>query len=196
VTRAELILLVVGLLGWAGSAGAEQPTASCPAAEPAVPRGLALRSSLGPAVWVGQVGRNSRPGIAFTFGAAWEFLPYLAIEADYRAGMNDTDQPRPPAAGSFTTHALHAGLRVGGPVDAFDLFVRGGVGLQWSSPDILVRVAGFDSDSHLSWLGGAGFTWHTPRRRFWIGLEADAMGAKDFPGIMITAAGVIGCTLF
>ncbi len=190
-------LLLIGLLALAAPTLAEDaPGPSCPAAEPAVPRGLVLRSSLGPAVWVGDVGRDSRPGVAFTFGAAWEFLPYLAVEASYRSGMHDTDQPRPPSAGSFTTHAFHAGARVGGPVDTFDLFVRGGVGFQWSTPDILVRVDGFDSDSRLSWLGGLGFTWHTPRRRFWIGFEADAMGGVGFPGILITAAAVIGCTLF
>lgn len=190
-------LLLIGSLALAAPAAAEDaPGAKCPSAEPAVPRGLVLRSSLGPAVWVGQIGRDSRPGVAFTFGAAWEFLPYLAVEVDYRTGMHETDQPRPPSSGSFTTYAFHAGARVGGPVDSFDLFVRGGVGFQWSTPDILVRVDGFDSDSRLSWLGGLGFSWHTPRRRFWIGFEADAMGGVDFPGIMITAAAVIGCTLF
>ena len=186
----------MALTAWTLPALAEEPPAACPTAEPAVPRGLVLRSAVGPAFWVGDIASDSRPGIAFTFGAAWEFFPYLAVEADYRAGMHDTAQPRPPSAGSFTTHALHAGVRAGGPVDSFDLFVRGGVGMQWSTPDILVRVDGFDSDSRLSLLGGLGFTWHTPRRRFWIGFEADAMGGLGFPGIMITAAAVIGATLF
>ncbi len=170
------------------------PTA-CPDPAPRVPRGLILRSALGPAVWLGEVGADSRPGLAFTFAAGWELWDFLAIEAAYRAGFHETDQPQPPAPGAFTTHALHGGLRLGWPLQRFDLFARGGVGVQWSTPDILVRVDGFDGDRRLSWLGGLGMIWHTPRRRFWIGFEADAMGGVGLPGVLLTVAGVVGCTL-
>jgi hypothetical protein len=122
-------------------------------------------------------------------------LEWLAIEASWTTGFNATDQPRPPAPGAFATYLFHAGLRANLPLDRFDLFLRGGVGLQWSTPDILVRVDGFDSRVHLSWLGGLGFYWHTPHRRFWIGLEADAMGGLEFPGILLTGFAVVGCTL-
>ncbi len=169
--------------------------ADCPDPADRVPRGLTLRSALGPAVWLGAVGADSRPGLAFTFAAGWELWDFLAIEAAYRAGFHETDQPHPPAAGAFTTHALHGGLRLGWTLERFDLFARGGIGVQWSAPDILVRVENFDGRSRLSWLGGLGMTWHTPRRRFWIGIETDAMGGVGFPGVLLTVAGVVGCTL-
>jgi hypothetical protein len=167
----------------------------CPAPEDAIPRGLQLRASVGPAVWVGDVGPQAEVGAVFTFLAAYEVWPYLAVEAAWTSALHDTDQPAPPQPGTFTTHAAHGGLRLALPLGRFDLFARGGVGVQWVRPDILVRVEGFDGDVRLGWLGGLGFAWHTPRRHIWLGLEADAQGALGFPGILVTAHALLGWTL-
>jgi hypothetical protein len=117
------------------------------------------------------------------------------IEAGWCTGFYDTDQPNPPAPGSFATHALHGSLRLGLPLATFDLYLRGGAGWMWSQPDILVRIPEFDSQLRLSWLGGAGFTWHTPRRHVWVGLEGNALGAGGLPGVMIVGTVVLGVTL-
>ncbi len=194
--RVCTLVTVWSLLALAGAARSGSEPPACPEPPSGVPRGLFIRSALGPAVWFGSVGRDSKPGLAFSFGAGWEFFSWLAVEAAWTAGFHDTDQPRPPAPGSYTTHAFHGGLRFGLPLGRFDLFLRGGAGVQWSRPDILVRIERFDAQSRFSWLGGLGFTWHTPRRHFWIGLQADAMGALDFPGVLVTVSGAVGCTLF
>jgi hypothetical protein len=175
-------------------ARAEQPPA-CEPQEPRVPRGFSVRTALGPAFWTGDVGGDSHPGMMFVFGAGYELFSWLAVEATWASGFHETDQPRPPAPGSFATHVLNGGLRLALPLEPFDLFLRGGAGIMWSRPDILVRIPRFDGKTRVGWLGGAGFNWHTPRRHVWIGLEVDALGAVDFPGILVLASAVIGVTL-
>ncbi|HOX44601.1 MAG TPA: hypothetical protein PK668_13460 [Myxococcota bacterium] len=190
--------LALGLLAPGAGRAEEAPApegAECPAPEDAIPRGLQLRASVGPAVWVGAVGPMADVGAVFSFQAAYELWPYLAVEAAWTSALHDTDQPAPPQPGTFTTHAAHGGLRLALPLGRFDLFARGGVGVQWVRPDILVRVEGFDGDLRLGWLGGLGFVWHTPQRHLWLGLEADAQGALGFPGILLTAHALLGWTL-
>ena len=95
--RFALLALLV-CLPLAGTAEAEE---ACEPAEPRVPRGLNVRASLGPAVWVGDVAEFSQPGLGFTFGVAYEFFSWAALEASWSTGFHNTDQPRPPAPGSF-----------------------------------------------------------------------------------------------
>jgi|GEM_PF-2308016 len=88
--RAALISLLLILAAPAAAtppAGGGPGTAAADCPDPAdrAPRGLILRSSLGPAVWLGEVGADSRPGLAFTFAAGWELWDFLAVEAAYRA---------------------------------------------------------------------------------------------------------------
>lgn len=167
----------------------------CEPVKPKVLRGPVVRAAIGPAFWIGEVGQDSRPGFGLTFGAGYEFTSWLALEISWSSGTHDTDQPVPPAPGSFSTHAVHGGLRLGVPVGPFDIFLRGGAGWMWSRPNILVRVEKFDGQVRIGWLGGAGVTWHTPRRHVWVGLEGNVLGAVDFPGMMIMAGVVIGVTL-
>jgi hypothetical protein len=166
----------------------------CQPAEPAVARGLVVRTALGPAFWTDRVGSASKPGLGFVFGAGYELFSWLALEVNWSSGFHDTNQPRPPAPGSFATYALHAGLRANVPIGPFDIVARGGGGFMLAQPDILVRISAFDGQARLSWLGGLGFVWHTPRRRVWIGLEATAIGAGGFPGTLIMASTLIGVT--
>jgi len=167
----------------------------CPPIKPDVLRGPVVRAAVGSAIWVGEVGEQSRPGFGITIGAGYEFFSWLALELSWSSGAHDTDQPAPPAPGSFSTHAVHGGLRLGVPVGSFDIFLRGGAGWMWSRPNILVRIEKFDGQVRAAWMGGAGFTWHTPRRHVWVGLEGSVLGAVDFPGMMIMAGAVIGVTL-
>ncbi len=191
-TRIVSISLCVLLLCSSFALGGQN---QCPEPPLAIPRGLYISANLGPAFWLGDVGKYSKPGLGFSFSLAYEWFSFLATEVTYNVGMNETDQRSPPAPGSFTTHGFYAGLRLNLPVQRFDLFARGGIGTQWSTPDILVRLDGFDKDAHLAWLGGLGFVWHTPRRHFWLGLESRAMGAVDFPGVMLEALLMVGCNL-
>jgi hypothetical protein len=186
-------IALLALLLTALPAGAEEE--KCPPVKPEVLRGPVVRAALGSAVWVGEVGEQSRPGFGITIGAGYEFFSWLALEVSWSSGTHDTDQPAPPAPGSFSTHAVHGGLRLGVPVGSFDIFLRGGAGWMWSRPNILVRIEKFDGQARLGWMGGAGFTWHTPRRHVWIGLEGSVLGAVDFPGMLIMAGAVIGVTL-
>jgi len=186
------LALVAGLLAQALPVSAQPP--ECQPAEPAVPRGLVIRTALGPAFWTDSVGGASEPGLGFVFGAGYEFFSWLAVEINWASGFHDTNQKRPPAPGSFSTHALHAGARVNLPLGPFDIFLRGGGGFLLAEPDILVRISAFDGQPRLSWLGGLGFVWHTPRRRVWIGLEATAIGAGGFPGTLILSSALIGVT--
>lgn len=190
------IVLAICLLALGPVSAKDNSPAQCPEAPSSVPRGLTVRTSLGPALWVGEMGPDVALGMALTFGAGWEFFDWLALEAVFSAGYHNTDQAQPPAPGTFSTLALHAAVRFNLPLDPFDLFLLGGFGFQQSQPDILVRVDSFDTDNHMSWLGGLGFVWHTPRRRFWIGMQANAMGGIEFPGILVRVSGLIGCTLF
>jgi hypothetical protein len=199
---ALLALLLAASFPAVSSAGTETDLApiraeevKCEPVKPKVLRGLAVRAALGPAFWIGEVGKDTRPGFAFTFGAGYEFTSWLALELSWSSGAHDTDQPAPPAPGSFSTHAVHGGLRLGVPVGSLDLFLRGGAGWMWSRPNILVRVEKFDGQVRIGWLGGAGVTWHTPRRHVWVGLEGNVLGAVDFPGMLILAGVVIGVTL-
>ncbi len=162
---------------------------------PSVPRGLAVRAGLGAAVWTSTVGEDSRTGVAFSFGAGYEFFSWLAVEATWSAGFHETDAPFPPAPGTFATQALSLGARLTLPLEPFDLFLRGGAGWSWSSPDILVRIDDFASEPRLSWMGGLGFSWHTPRRRIWIGIESSAIGQIGLPSVWIVTNAVIGVTL-
>jgi hypothetical protein len=187
-----LVVLAIALLGPAAAAA---PEADCPPPPEAIPRGLQVRAAIGPAIWTGQVGANSRVGFSFSLQAAYELWPFLALEATWNSAVHETDQPPPPLPGTFSTHALHGGLRLALPLGRFDLFARGGVGLQWTRPDILVRIEGFDSDFKLGWLGGAGFVWHTPRKHFWLGLEGDAQGAVGFPDVLVSVHLLVGWTL-
>lgn len=187
--------LCTALVLAAPGATAQDTPAGCEPQAPLVPRGFAVRTALGPAFWTGAVGQASRPGLAFVFGAGYELFSWLALEATWASGFHETDQPRPPARGSFATHALHGGLRLGLPLDPFDLFLRGGAGITWAQPDILVRIPRFDGRSRVGWMGGAGFHWHTPRRHVWVGLEIDVLGAVDFPGMLILGSAVMGVTL-
>ena len=190
------IALAICLLSFGPLSAQEASPAQCPEPPSSVPRGLTVRTSLGPAMWVGEMGPDVALGMSLTFGAGWEFFEWLALEGIFSAGYHSTDQAQPPAPGTFSTLAVHAALRFNLPLDPFDLFLLGGFGFQQSQPDILVRVDGFDADGHMSWLGGLGFVWHTPRRHFWIGMQADAMGGIEFPGILVRVSGLIGCTLF
>ncbi|MBN2495228.1 MAG: hypothetical protein JXR96_11590 [Deltaproteobacteria bacterium] len=167
----------------------------CPPLPEAIPRGLNVHTSLGPALWLGDVGSYSQVGLAFRFGAGYELLPWVGLEAVWTTGHHATDQPAPPAPGTFTTHALHAVVKANLPLERFDLFAKGGFGMQWSKPDILVRVEGFDGQLCAAWLAGLGFAWHTPRKHVWLGAEVAVFGAIDFPGYLLSATGVLGFTL-
>ncbi len=191
LARSLIVLFLVVCL--TGQAAAEE---ACQPAEPKVPRGIVLRTALGAAVWTGEVGDSSQVGLGFTFGAGYEFFSWLAVEGSWSTGFHDTNQPFPPASGNFATHAFHFTSRFTLPLDAFDLFLRGGVGWSWSQPDILLRIEEFDASPRFSWLGGGGFTWHTPRRKVWVGLECNAIGSiSSFPGIWIVSSAVLGVTL-
>lgn len=167
----------------------------CPGPPLSIPRGLYVDANIGPAFWLGEVGKYSKPGIGLSFGLAYEWLSYVATELSYNVGMHETDQQSPPSPGSFSTHGFYGSVRLNLPLERIDIFGRGGLGIQWSTPDILVRVEGFDKDAHLSWLAGLGFVWHTPRKRFWLGIETRALGAVDFPGIMLESSVVLGCNI-
>lgn len=189
VTFAGIFLLV--------SAGARSKDAEleCPGTEPPVNRGLTIKATLGGAFWSGKVGERSLPGPAFSFGVGYEIFSFLAAEVAWASGINRAHQASPPNSGEFASHALHGGLRFTLPLDRFDLFIRGGVGFLLVAPNILIGVPEFDGRPKFSWQGGCGFTWHTPRKHFWIGLESGVIGASDIPGIQILAFGVIGTTL-
>jgi hypothetical protein len=186
-------LLALTLCLTAKQAPADQAT--CPPLPDTVPRGLVLKTSLGPAFWVGDMGQVSRPGIAFGFSAGYELFSWLAVEAIWTTGIHATDQPPPPQQATFTTQVLQGALRLGIPLGRFDLFARGGVGMLWSRPDVLRDVDGFDGQERLAYSGGAGVTWHSPRRYVWLGFDLSAMGAKDFPGIWLLATMSLGITL-
>lgn len=173
----------------------DKAPALCPDKEDPIPRGLLLSTSLGPALWLGEVGADSKLGMLSHFSLGWEFLPYLGLEATWSSGFNDTDQPHPPADGSFSTHALQARIRLNLPLDRFDLFAHGGVGMMWARPDILVRVDGFNSDLHLAWSADLGFAWHSSRKRIWLGAQAGVLGGVDFPGYLLNLSAVIGLSL-
>lgn len=187
-----ILTLTLVLAGAAGTSPAAEPVCGGP---PPVPRGLVIRAGLGAAAWTGDVGGDSHTGVAFTFGAGYEFFRWLAVEANWSAGFHQTAQPFPPAPGAFSTQALSLGARLTLPLEPFDLFIRGGAGWSWSRPNILVRTDDFASEPRFSWLGGLGFSWHTPRRRIWIGLECSAIGQVDLPAIWIITNAVIGVTL-
>jgi len=187
-------LFVCALILAAPTTGAGAAESACNR-PPSVPRGLTVRAGLGAAVWTGAVGEASRTGVAFSFGVGYELFSWLAVEANWSAGFHGTDAPFPPAPGAFATQALNLGARLTLPLEPFDLFLRGGAGWSWSRPNILVRIDDFASEPSLSWLGGLGFSWHTPRRRIWIGLECNAIGQIGLPSIWIVTNTVIGVTL-
>jgi hypothetical protein len=191
----SLWLVALAFLLLAGQRLRAEEAPSCPPWEPPMLRGLQVRTSLGTGIWVGEVGKASRPGLALVFGADYEFFPWLAVEASYSLGFNGTDQDAPPTAGNFTTQAFHAGPRLTLPLDPFDLFLRGGVGWMGAQPDILVRIEKFDGKLRFGWMGGLGFLYHTPRRRVFVGFEASVLGAIDFPGYLLVCNAVLGVTL-
>lgn len=167
----------------------------CPPLQPGFPRGLQVRTAIGTGFFLGEVGRYSRPGLSVVLAADYEIFSFLALEAEYRLGLNATAQPEPPAPGNFTTQAATAGLRLALPLGRFDLFLRGGAGLLWSGPDILVRVPDFDGKTRVGWMGGLGFLYHTPRPRVFLGLEASCLGGVGFPGYYLSVNAVLGATL-
>ncbi len=188
-----LLLLIIWSL-WPALTKAELPP--CTVVEPQALRGWLFKAAMGPAVWTGPVGESSALGIGLTLGTGYEFLSWLAVEATWTSGLHDTRQPSPPAPGSFATHAFHFGGRLAWPMYPFDFFVRGGAGWTWSIPNILIRIEEFDGQAQLSWLGGAGIIWHTPRRRVWLGLECNAIGAINSAlGTWIVSTAVLGVTL-
>jgi hypothetical protein len=178
----------------AGSGTAQE--AACPPWEPESLRGWQVRTAVGPAIWFGDIGQVSHPGLAFSFETGYEFFSWLAVEASFLSGYHSTNQPAPPLPGTFNTQALHAGLRLSLPLGAFDLFLRGGVGLMWSRPDILVRIESFDGQTQFGWRGGLGFYAHTPRRRVFLGAEVSALGGMDVAGILLMGTGVLGVVVF
>ncbi|NMB73905.1 MAG: hypothetical protein GYA21_02095 [Myxococcales bacterium] len=167
----------------------------CPPLQPGFPRGLQVRTAIGTGFFLGEVGRYSRPGLSVVLAADYEIFSFLAVEAEYRLGLNATAQPEPPAPGNFTTQAATAGLRLALPLSRFDLFLRGGVGLLWSGPDILVRVSDFDASVRLGWTGGLGVLYHTPRPRLFVGLDASCLGGVGFPGYYFSVNVFLGATL-
>jgi hypothetical protein len=186
---------VLPLLLLSALAIAKDNDIECPGLRPPVHRGLTVRATFGGALWVGKIGENSRPGPAFSFGLGYEIFSFLAAEVAWTSGIFRTHQPSPPRPGDFASNALHAGLRFTLPLNRFDLFVRGGIGFLIVAPDILVRIPEVDGKLRLSWDGGAGFVWHTPRKHFWVGFEGGVVGASNFPGIQILAFGILGTTL-
>lgn len=187
---------IVSLLLLSSLATATDNEVECPGLQPPpVHRGLTLRATLGAALWSGKIGDYSRPGPAFAFGLGYEIFSFLAAEVAWTSSLFGTHQPAPPRPGDVASNALHTGLRFTLPLGRFDLFVRGGIGFLLVAPDILVRVPEVDGKLRLSWQGGAGFTWHTPRKHFWVGIESGAIGASNFPGVQILAFGVLGTTL-
>lgn len=168
---------------------------SCPPLPAGFPRGLQVRSAVGTGFFLGEVGRDSQPGLSIALGLDYEIFSFLALEAEYRLGWNATAQPEPPAPGEFMTQAATAGLRLSLPLGRFDLFLRGGAGVLWSGPDILVRVEGFDARARIGWMGGMGFLYHTPRPRVFLGIEASCLGGAGYPGYYLTVNALLGATL-
>jgi len=168
---------------------------ACPKPKDSIPRGMIVSTGVGPSFWLGDVGSDSQVGMNYHFNLGYELLPYLGFEASWTTGSHNTDQPHPPAEGSYSTYALQGLLRVNLPLGRFDLFAHGGAGLMWAQPDILVRVEDFNSDLHLAWSADLGFAWHSSRRRIWLGAQAGVLGGVDFPGYLLSASVVIGLSL-
>jgi hypothetical protein len=187
------LVFIIGLLGFVPFSFSNE-VVPCPE-PPGILRGLTFRTSTGPAKWTGEIGKDSALGYSISFGAGWEWLSWLATEAFWTVDFHDSDQAYPPAAKAFSTQAVHVGLRLNLEIDRFDLFLRGGGGILWSRPDIFVRMEEFNGQTSTSWMGGAGFIWHTLRRRFCLGFEISAMGAKNWPGILLSTSVLLGVTL-
>jgi hypothetical protein len=193
-TKPPLGAVAAGLALLLASAAVRAEPA-CPPLPAGFPRGLQARTAIGTGFFLGEVGRDSQPGLSIVLGLEYEIFSFLAVEAEYRLGWNATAQPEPPAPGEFMTQAATAGLRLSLPLGRFDLFLRGGAGVLWSGPDILVRVEGFDARARIGWMGGMGFLYHTPRPRIFLGLEASCLGGIGYPGIYLTVNALLGATL-
>jgi hypothetical protein len=166
----------------------------CPDPRPSVLRGAYARTTLGTAFWLGDIGKNSKPGLAFGLSAGYEFFSWLSLESSWQMSIHQTMQASPPSPGTFNSQAFHLNARFNLPLRMFDLYARGGGGWIWSQPNILVRVGNFDTKAHFSWLGGLGVVLHTTRRHVWLGIEGDILGAGSFPGTLINTTATIGIT--
>jgi hypothetical protein len=194
--RNTLLVMIILYLSCLGSASAEKNNKpSCPASHLKIPRGLQIQANLGTSFWTGYVADYSKPGVGLAVITSYEFFDWLAAFASWHSGIHSTDQPYPPAQSSFSTNALHLGARLSIELGSFDLFAKGGAGGLWSEPNILVRIKNFPQEMDISWLGGIGFIWHTPRRHFWIGAEASAMGVSGFDQSWIMVSASIGITI-
>lgn len=186
-------LLLAALAGQPVRAGEEADLAACDTSLPAV-RGLSVSAGTGPALWAGEVGEASRPGPAFSLSVAYDLFDWLAVEAGWHTGSNDTAQPYPPAPGSFATQVALLGMKLRWLLGSWDLFARGGVGFRWVYPNILLRIENLAEGTQLAWSAGGGVGWYTPIRGLWLAAESLACGAIDGNGIWISTRLVLGYT--
>jgi hypothetical protein len=149
-------------------------------------RGFYVAGELGTLAYVGNIGRASRPGIAFGARVGYDILSFLAAGVRVVGATNATDFAPPPGPATFQSYYYGAEARLAWRLlrNRLSLLAQGGYGLMMLGNNILETAGVVSPGSRFSgaFSAGLGVDYHTKNRHFSVGLSADAVVPQSFGG--------------